>query len=234
MGRFVCKIEHSLLAIVVVCVASQSRAQNANPNVALIHEYGRIEWHGNTAELIAGGSEPLRFAAMTLSTCLGVAVNYEAPQYRYLGDLLDVTTPQWAASHPDFHVYAAKSGKVDVSFEVTSAGSPTHLSELIQNTAKQANEQQPYAYQILESGSDKRPTYSFVPTAGHNEEGVLEQIPAFLDQKITFAPQTALILDFTNMLTPLCVHRSREAEERKGAIKIGVAGSPSSAISPRN
>jgi hypothetical protein len=175
--------------------------QNTNSNYALIREYGRIEWHGNTAELVAGGSRPLDFAAMTLSTCLGVSVNSEDPHYRYLGDLLDVTAPQWAAQHPGVHAYAAKPGEVDVTFNLTADGSPADLSELIQDAAKQVNQQQPYAYQVRESGSVSRPVYSFVPTSSHNEEGVLEQIPAYLNQKITIAHQTARIADFAQMFT---------------------------------
>jgi hypothetical protein len=50
---------------------------NANPNYAKIWEYGRIEWHGDTARLVAGSSRPLNFVAMTLSTCLGVSVSSE-------------------------------------------------------------------------------------------------------------------------------------------------------------
>jgi putative transposase len=72
---------------------------------------------------------------MTLSTCLGVSVSSEDPHYRYLDDLLDVTAPQWAAQHPEHHVYAAKPGKVDITFNVASDGSPTDLPKLLQEAS---------------------------------------------------------------------------------------------------
>jgi len=164
---------------------------NANPNNAKIWDYGRIEWHGDTARLVAGSSRPLDFVAMTLSTCLGVSVSSEGPHYRYLDDLLDMTAPQRAALHPEHHFYAAKPGKVDITFNVTSDGSPTDLPKLMQEAVQQVNQQQPYGYQVYESGSQDHPAFTFIPTVSHNEMGVLEQIPAYLDQKITIPPQTA-------------------------------------------
>lgn len=78
-----------------------------------------------------------------LSACLGVSVSSEDPHYHYLGDLLDVTAPQWAAQHPEHHVYAAKPGKVDITFNVTSDGSPTDLAKLLQEAVQQVNQQPP-------------------------------------------------------------------------------------------
>lgn len=175
--------------------------ENTNPNYAKIQEYGRIEWHGDTARLVAGGSRPLNFAALTLSSCLGVTVNTEDPRYRYLGDLLDVTAPQWVAQHPNDHVYAAKPGKVDITFKVTSYGFPADLFKLLRDVAQEVNQQQPYGYQVYVSGSKYRPVYSFVPTTSHNENGVLERTPAYLDQKITIRRQTAPLEIFAKMAT---------------------------------
>lgn len=175
--------------------------QNTNPNYAKIQEYGRIEWQGDTARLVAGGSRPLNFVALTLSTCLGVSVNYEDPHYRYLGDLLDVTAPQWAAQHPDSHAYAVKPGKVDITFDVTSDGSPVDLPKLLQDAVQQVNREQPYGFQVYVSGTKYRPIYSFIPTTDHDEKGSLEQTPPYLDQKITIPRQTAPIGDFSRMLT---------------------------------
>ena len=76
------------LTVVSLSCARGAAAQvdNANPNYAAIREYGRIEWNGATATLIAAGSRPLDMAALTLSTCLSVYISFEDPQYRYLGD----------------------------------------------------------------------------------------------------------------------------------------------------
>ncbi len=41
--------------------------QNTNPNYAKLKEYGRIEWHGDTATLFAGNVRPLDEVAHTLS-----------------------------------------------------------------------------------------------------------------------------------------------------------------------
>lgn len=109
----------------------RSQVQNDNPNVAKIHVYGRIEWHGDTAQLIAGGGWPLHVAALTLSSCLGISVSAEDPHYLWLGDLLDVTAPQWLAKHPDRHVYAAKPGKVSVSFRADDDGLPVDIAKLL-------------------------------------------------------------------------------------------------------
>ena len=85
----------SLLAIVSSLLVPNGAAQvtNANPNYAAIKEFGHIQWHGDTATIVAGSSRPLDMAAFTLSTCLGLSVSSEDPQYHYLGDLLDVTAP---------------------------------------------------------------------------------------------------------------------------------------------
>jgi hypothetical protein len=69
--------------------ARESTVVNTNPNYQKIKEYGRIEWHGDTATLVAAGSRPLYFVAQTLSTCLGVPVSSEDPRYLNVADLLN-------------------------------------------------------------------------------------------------------------------------------------------------
>jgi hypothetical protein len=49
--------------------AATSPVQNANPNYAAIREYS-----DSSATLVAGGSRPLDMAALTLATCLGLAI----------------------------------------------------------------------------------------------------------------------------------------------------------------
>src|ERR1700677_586628 len=132
-----------------LCVTNMAaQVDNANPNYAAIREFGHIEWHGETATLVAGSSRPLDMAALTLSTCLGVSVSSEDPQYHYLGNLLDVTAPQWSAQHPESHVYAGRPGKVEVTFSVLPDGSPSDIDKLLREIARQINEQQPYAFQV--------------------------------------------------------------------------------------
>lgn len=155
---------------------SRSGVINSNPNYAKIQEYGHIEWHGVTAELIAGGSRPLDMVAQTLSTCLGVSVSAEDPRYQWLGDLLDVTAPQWAAQHPDQRVYAAKPGKVVLSFSVGPKGQPADLAGLLQDAVKRVNEQQPWRFRLQHDVRQGHRFFTFVPTASHNESGQLEEI----------------------------------------------------------
>ena len=176
-------------------------AQNANPNYAMLKEYGRIEWHGDTATLFAGNTRPLDIAAHTISTCLGIPVSSEDPRFEYAGDLLDVTDPQWAAQHPGRHVYASKPSTVEIVFNVDSEGMPTDLYQLLEDATQQVNRQQPYAYRVYESGTDGHAFYSFVPTTSHNDKGVLEATPAYLDQKITIASQTAPIHEIASAMT---------------------------------
>jgi hypothetical protein len=118
---------------VACCEASYAQVQNSNPNYAEIREYGHIDWLGTTAHLIAGSSRPLDMAAQTLSSCLGISVSAEDPHYAWLGDLLDVTAPQWAAQHPDQHAYAAKPGKLELSFEVRQDGQPRDTIKLLED-----------------------------------------------------------------------------------------------------
>jgi hypothetical protein len=183
--------------------AQRSAINNANPNYQAIREYGRIEWHGDSARLVASSSRPLDMVASTLSSCLGVAVNAEDPQYRFVGDLLDVTAPQWAAQHPDRHVYAAKPAKVEITFDVSENGSPRDLHALLQNAVQQVNQLQSniYAYELRESVHVKSSFYTFVPTSSRNETGVLEHVPAYLDQRITIAEQTAPVASFASSMT---------------------------------
>lgn len=81
----------SIMALLNACLQVAAQVNNSNPNVAKINEYGRIEWHGDTAQLIVAGSRPLHMAALALSSCLGISVSAEEPHYLWLGDLLDVT-----------------------------------------------------------------------------------------------------------------------------------------------
>jgi hypothetical protein len=183
--------------------ASRSVVQNTNPNYQKIREYGRIEWHGATAKLVASSSRPLDMVASTLSSCLGVAIGAEDPQYRYIGDLLDVTAPQWAAQHPDSHAYAAKPAKVEITFDVSENGLPRDVHGLLQNAVQQVNQQQSntYAFELRESIRSDSSFYSFVPTSTHNEAGALEHVPAYLDQRITIAEQTAPVASFASSMT---------------------------------
>jgi hypothetical protein len=175
--------------------------QNTNPNYEKLKEYGRIEWHGDTATLFAGNMRPLDEVAHTLSTCLGIPVSSEDPRYVYTGDLLDVTDPQWAAQHPDSHAYAPVPVEVEVAFNVDPDGMPTDLYQLLEDAAQQVNRQQPYGYRVYKSSGVDPAFYSFVPTTSHNEKGVLEATPAYLDRRITIAPQTAPIYEIASIMT---------------------------------
>lgn len=175
--------------------------QNTNPNAAKLKEYGRIEWHGDAATLFAGNVRPLDEVAHTLSTCLGIPVSSEDPRYVYTGDLLDVTDPQWAAQHAGRHVYAPVPAEIEIAFNVDSKGMPTDLYQLLEDATQQVNRQQPYAYRVYESSGEGPTLYSFVPTTSHSEMGVLEATPAYLDQRITFAPQTAPIHEIASAMT---------------------------------
>jgi hypothetical protein len=70
-----------ITAIGAASVALAGQRVPLNPNEAAIREFGRIEWHANTATLIAGGGWPLRMAALALSSCLGISVSSEEPTY---------------------------------------------------------------------------------------------------------------------------------------------------------
>jgi hypothetical protein len=166
--------------------------QNTKSNYAELKEYGRIEWHGDTASIFAGNVRPLDGVANTLSTCLGVRISSEDPHYAYVGDLLDVTDPDWAARNPGLRNYAPLPLSVEIAFHVDSEGMPTDLHQLLEDAVQQVNRQQPYGYRVYESsGKEGPPFYSFVPTTNRNDKGDLETTPAYLDQKITIAPQTA-------------------------------------------
>lgn len=181
--------------------------QNTNPNYAKIREYGHIEWHGSTATLIAGSSRPLDMAAQLLSTCLDVSVSAEDPQYLYPGDLLDVTAPQWAAQHPDKHAYAAKPGRLEISFPVNLNGLPLDLFGVLQDIAKEANQQQPYTFEVRRDLNHGHTFYSFVPTRTHDEHGNPIGPMPYLDQKISLQAQNTpvfrLASDLSNKLTEL-------------------------------
>lgn len=176
-------------------------SQNTNPNAALLKDYGRIEWHGDTATLFAGNVRPLDMAAQTLSSCLGIPVSSEDPHFEYAGDLLDVTDPRWAERNPEKRLYAPKPSSIEIVFNVNSDGMPTDLFQLLEDAAQQVNRQQPYAYRVYESGTDAHAFYSFVPTTTHNEKGVLETTPAYLNQKITVASQTGPIYEIASSMT---------------------------------
>jgi hypothetical protein len=180
--------------------SSQATSTNTKPNVAKIHAYGRIEWHGRTATLVAAGGRPMEMAALTLSTCLGISVNAEDPEYLYLGDLLDVTAPQWAALHPDRPAYAIKPGKVELVFDVDTTGSPVDIRKLLQDAVAQINQQQPYEFEVRASVDRDRKFYSLVPTRTHDAAGDLVNCLPYLDRRISLPAQTAIAPKFYGAL----------------------------------
>jgi hypothetical protein len=172
---------------------SDNIVDNANPNYLAIREYARIEWHGNTADLVTGGTRPLYMAAFAISTCLGISVSAEEPEYLYPGDLLDVTDPQWAITHPDRHSYAPTPGKIKLLFAVNNTGSPADIRTLLQDAAAQVNQQQPYSFEVKKSIEQNHTFYSFVPTRTHDQEGNLVNSTPYLERKITFTPHTDIV-----------------------------------------
>ena len=173
---------------------------NANPNYTAIHEYGRIEWHGKTATLIAGGSRPLDTAAYTLSTCLDLSVSAEDPHYEFKGDLMDITAPQWSAKHPDSHVYAGRPGKVDVSFPVDANGLPSNLPALLNDAASQINQILPWGYKVVTRPVAGKTFYSFVPTQNRNASGQVQPRLPYMDTRINISPQVARISYFADVM----------------------------------
>jgi hypothetical protein len=192
--------------MLAVCPVPQLRmegqVQNANPNYEKIREYGRIEWHAGTAKVVAASSRPLDMVAYTLSSCLGIAVSAEDPEYRFVGDLLDVTAPQWAAQHPGQYAYAAKPGTVEITFEANENGMPRDLHGLLQGIVQQVNLQQSniYSYELREDVSSHRRFYSFVPTSTHSETGTLVHVLPYLDQPITLPERTAPVFDVATLM----------------------------------
>jgi hypothetical protein len=168
-----------------------SEPGNSNPNYAKIREYGHVEWHGTTAQLIAGGSRPLDIAALTLSSCFGILISAEDPHYNWLGDLLDVTAPQRAAQHSDHHMYAAKPGKVALSFNVNEDGRPVDPVKILNDAVDQVNQQQPWRFRLQHDLRGGHDFFSFVPTTSHNESGQLEQVVSWLDDQVAIASATA-------------------------------------------
>jgi hypothetical protein len=177
---------------------SGNTVHNANPNYAAIREYGRIEQHGITATLVAGGSRPLDMAAYTLSTCLGLSVSSEDPHYEFKGDLLDVTAPQWSALHPNDHVYAGRPGRIEVEFALNGQGAPEDIEKLLDDAAEEANAQLPWSYKVTTRTVASHSFYSFVPTRYRNAAGELKDEPAYLDTRVTIPPKTARISEFAN------------------------------------
>jgi hypothetical protein len=185
---------------VASCEVSHAQVQNSNPNYAKIREYGHIEWLGSRAQLTAGGTRPLDMAAQTLSSCLGISVSVEDPHYAWLGDLLDVTAPQWIAQHPDQHAYAAKPGKVELSFEVRQDGEPKDTIKLLEDALDQINQQQPWHYRLQRDVRESHAFFTFVPTASHNQSGQLEEVNSWLDDRITIRSTTAPIMAIADTL----------------------------------
>jgi hypothetical protein len=90
---------------------------------------------------------------------------------------------------------------VETAFHVDSEGMPTDLHQLLEEAVQQVNRQQPYGYRVYESsGNEDRRFYSFVPTTNRNHKGDLQIAPAFLDQQITIAPQTAPVHEIADSM----------------------------------
>ena len=140
-------------------------------------------------------------AALTLSSCLGISVSAEDPLYNWPGDLLDVTAPQWAAQHPDRHVYAAKPGKVELAFAVGHDGLPVDTTKLLEDAVGQVNQQQPWHFRLQHDVRRGRNFLTFVPTASQNESGQLEEVDSWLDDRITIPSTTAPVMKIADKLS---------------------------------
>ncbi len=167
--------------------------QGNSPGSEATREFGRIEWHGATATLIAGGARPLGMAAATLSTCLGVSVGPEEPHYRYLGDLLEFP--------PGSHAYIPKPGRLEVNFAIDRYGSPTDLRKLLEDSVRSVNQFQPFGYEVRERPQLNGSYFSFVPTHTRDETGAAVKAPPYLDSKVTIPKQTSRINELAFALT---------------------------------
>src|SRR6185312_14104145 len=181
--------------------AAGPRSLNTNPNYAKVREYGSIEWDGPIARLIAGGSRPLDMAAQTLSSCLFLSVSAEDAHYRWLDDLIEVTSPEWAAQHPGHHAYAPKPASVNVPFNVGADGMPLNLNKLLDDAVEQVNRQQPWRFRVEHDFRHGQNFYAFVPTASHDDVGHLQDMPAWLDHHVTIPSGTAPVMKITGVLT---------------------------------
>lgn len=174
---------------------------DVNPNYGKLREYGYIEWHDHVARLIAGGNRPLDMVAQTLSSCLFLSVSAEDAHYRWLGDLIEVTSPQWAAQHPGDHAYAPKPAAVNVPFNAGADGMPLSLNKLLDDAVEQVNRQQPWRFRVEHDLRQSQNFYAFVPTASHDDLGHLQDTPAWLDHHVTIPAGTAPLMNIATLLT---------------------------------
>jgi hypothetical protein len=197
---------HCLMHLVVGFIAYTAMAQS--PDKDGLKEYGRIEWHGETATLFAGNVRPLDLAALTLSTCLGIPVSSEDPHYSYLGDLVDLSDNDRAIEHPVRQIYVPKPAELEVTFKVDSDGMPTDLIQLLEDATRQANQRQQFAYRVYQNGGPHQRLYSFIPTKSRDKQGNMENVPPYLDQKISIVSQTAAIRDVASAMTDALSEKS--------------------------
>jgi hypothetical protein len=196
--------------------------ENSNPNYAKVREYGHIDWHGTTAQLVVGGSRALGMVALTLSSCMGISVSAEDPHYTWTGDLLDVTDPRLVAQQSD-HLYAATPGKVTLSFEVNEKGWPVDTVKILEDAVDQVNQQQPWQFRLQHDVRRGNDFYSFVPTASHNESGQLEKVGSWLDNRVAIASSTAPVHSIAGSLAEAL---SSQTGYQFNCCQAGVIGRP--------
>lgn len=98
-------------------------------------------------------------------------------------------------------MYIPPPTTVEIKFPIDSSGMPMDVLQLLEDATTQVNQQRAYGYRVNENSRDGQTSYTLTPTTSRNEKGELEQIPAYLDQKISIAPTTAPIYEIASRMT---------------------------------
>lgn len=176
----------TVLLLIGGTVASQSR------------ECAVISVAGGRSTIVVDTAEPLEVLATNLAQHYGIRISAEQPEYKFSGDLEDVSQgdPEWSAQHPGARYDVPRRRRLEIEFTALSDGLPANVPELLQHIVDIANAQLPFAYRLDVDGEFS----AFVPTRTRNSQGSAIETTPLLDRRITVPKGTRTLAESGRML----------------------------------
>lgn len=158
-------------------------------------EAGYIERVGDTAALRVESGRPVDSAAITLAESYGLRVNVEDPPYICDEDKVDVTD-QVSRSPAKRRVLVPRTHSLEVRFPVTADGRPQDPAALIEELARVANQELPFAYRVAQSGG----AWTLTPTRTRDQLcNEVDYLP-LLDRPVTIPHGKRRIMESANLM----------------------------------
>lgn len=173
---------------------------------------GSIRVNGLIATFSVDFPRPLQSVAYTFIQEYGWPVTFEEAPIVFAGDMVDVTVN----FNVGIRAYDPRGGRLEFSYRIGEDGKPPSDPLPVLKAAIEAHHQAglPGRYEVVQAGG----YFHIVPTAHHNERGVLEPVRSPLDALVT--------VDGGGRSAWPVFNEFARAVERTSGYRIGIGNNP--------